>query len=322
MKLPPLKIVLKTKDEDFLIASWLEYYKNLVGEENIIVYDDNSTSEHVLNTYKKYKNIDFRKIPKDFAHIDRLHAYRKLHQEMQQTCMYYAILDTDEFLCFFDYAEKTIDNTKLLDFILNNSHRDAFPTTWIFNLYDGSDFPQLTDVTNFNLQLNKVNVELGKIIASSSGAAGVNIGHNGCAGTHAPKKVKMQACPELLLLHINNANWESRIKSKINLAKNFGAKFNTIEELLKQIENKSKKTYYDIEIFEYYTNKENFLKNKTATRITDHPVMTSNVFASWIDGQRVSKTSFTGFNFDLRSHICNLFSKNFNKPAKFKFVAS
>lgn len=322
MKLPPLKIVLKTKNEDFLIASWLEYYKNLVGEENIIVYDDDSTSEYVLDIYKKYKNIDFRRIPKDFAHIDRLHAYRKLHQEMQQTCMYYTILDTDEFLCFFDHTEKTINNAKLLDFILNNSHRDAFPTTWIFNLYDGTDFPKLTDVTNFNLQLNKVNIELGKIIASGNGAAGVNIGHNGCAGTHAPKKVKMQACPELLLLHVNNANWESRIKSKINLAKNFGAKFNTIEELLEQIKNKNKKTYYDIEIFEYYTNKENFLNKKTANKTNNHPVMTSDVFASWIESRGAAKTSFTGLNFDLYSHISGLFCKSFNKPAKFEFIVS
>jgi hypothetical protein len=320
MSLPPLKIVLKTKDEDFLIESWLEYYKNLVGEENIIIYDDHSTSTHVLDTYSKYKKVDIRKMPKEFAHFHGLHTYLELREEMKQACMYYTIIDTDEFLCFFDHDKKTIDNSKVLDFISANNHRDVFPTTWIFNMYHGSCFKKLTDVRDFNFELSTVNVDLGKAIASSSGRAGENIGHNISTATNTSNKVKMQSCPELLLLHTNHVNWESRIKTRINFARQAGVKFNSLEELLEQIKNKSKKTYHEIDIFEYYTDREKFFNNKAVKMQHNHMVMTTDVLSSWSNNQAISKTSLTDVNFDLREKINNLFERQFNKPDKFDFV--
>jgi hypothetical protein len=259
-------------------------------------------------------------MPKEFARVDRLHQCSKLQEEMKQACKYYAILDTDEFLCFFDHDKKTIDNSKLLDFISANNHRDVFPTTWIFNMYHGACFKKLTDVKDFNFELSTVNVDFGKVIASSNGRAGKNIGHNISTAKKTQDKVKMQSCPELLLLHTNHVNWESRIKTRLNFAKQDAVKFNSLEELLEQIKNKSKKTYHESDVLEYYTDREKFFNKKAVKMKDNHMVMTTDVLSSWSNGQAKSKTSLTDVNFDLREKINNLFERQFNKPDKFDFV--
>jgi hypothetical protein len=219
MKKSLLKIILKTKDEEFLLETWIEYYSKIVGVENIIIFDDNSTSEKAINIYKKY-NLQIFKRPDYFNSFEEFHHKSKnldVFKQIEDSCEFFAIFDSDEFLCFFDFEKKCIDNTKLLHFIKDNINRLAFPTTWIYNLYS-TDLDSPKDVVNFSFDLNQSSFTEGKIIIKSNLEV-ENIHHNRLC-QYKKDKFPLKACPELFLLHLNNVNLDNRHKSNINHAKN------------------------------------------------------------------------------------------------------
>ena len=313
-----LKIILKTKDEEFLLETWIKYYIKLVGAENIIIFDDHSASQKVLNIYKKYP-IEVREIPKLF-NINALHCHKDLHKEMKDICDYYAIIDTDEFLCFYDYEKDQIDNSKLLPFIQKNNKELAFPTTWIYNLYNGNDIACVEDVVDFDFNLTSSNTRLGKFIASSCGGAGGNIGHNSTINPVGVEKFNLKCFPELFLLHINNANWEHRIKNRINYAANVGEKFDSLEDLLSELKTKEKKPYYENEILWYFTDKNKFLNNKISKNYEKNlPILKTNIIKSFIEDSTCN-TNFLNFLGDKKDFIKNLFKKGFKETEKFNLL--
>jgi hypothetical protein len=313
-----LKIILKTKDEEFLLETWIKYYIKLVGAENIIIFDDYSTSEIVLDLYKKYP-IEVRTIP-NLCNIDGIHCYKELHKEMKDACDYYTIIDTDEFLCFYDYENDRIDNSKLLPFIKQNNDRLAFPTTWLYNLYKGQDYSSVLDVTDFDFNLNIGNTRLGKFIASSCGGAGGNIGHNSTIKSPNSEKFDLKFCPELLLLHINNANWESRIKTKINYARSLGEKFENIQELIEACKAKDKKLFYHSEILGYLTDRENFINKKTSKNYEKNlPILRTNIIKSFIEDLEC-ETNLLNFLENKKEYIRKFFKEGFKQTEKFNLL--
>ena len=43
-----LKILLKTKDDPFFLAQWIDHHLGIVGPGNIIIFDNGSTNSEVL----------------------------------------------------------------------------------------------------------------------------------------------------------------------------------------------------------------------------------------------------------------------------------
>lgn len=327
-----LKIILKTKDEGFLIEPWLRYYSALIGAENIIVYDDYSTLPSVLSVYEKYSNsVDIRKLPQDqhmtrkipkehhqVSKVDRLHTFNPLKEELKDSCDYYTILDTDEFLCFFNYEKQEVDNSMLMAFIKDNSDRNAFLTSWINNVYYGADFTSIFDVTNFNLRT--VNPRLGKSIVTASGEAGGNITHNISLGFR-DKKIPLKFSPELLLLHLQDVNWESRILSRINFAKSFDLEFKDIPELLElcRLEGTVFPSYMKKDLLGYYEDKENFLIRKSgASRSANLPILRTDILEASIFGKK-STSSFLNFDENFAEYLTGKFKEGFKETNKFLF---
>jgi hypothetical protein len=50
----PIKIVLKTKNDRFLIDRWIRHHSKIVGLENLIIYDNMSDDHEVLSVYREY----------------------------------------------------------------------------------------------------------------------------------------------------------------------------------------------------------------------------------------------------------------------------
>ena len=101
-----LKIILKTKNEGLLLERWLRHYLDIVPEgEPIIVLDHMSTDQDVWDIYGRYA--DRILLIRYDGHVDSAHSLAKfgdLYRAVWDSCAFYALLDTDEFLYFHDGA--------------------------------------------------------------------------------------------------------------------------------------------------------------------------------------------------------------------------
>ena len=251
--------MLKTKDEEFLLELWLKYYINLIGKENIIVMDDSSTSKKIVDLYKKY-NVEVKQNPySDDPDKIHIHWVKENKKYIENECYFFAIFDTDEFLCFFDFEQNQIDNSKLLPFLMENKNNTAFTTTWIINSCIGKSFSQPEDVLDFNFTIHKKYTENGKIIANTSSSIG-NVGHNISAmRSITDKRDEIYCTPNLFLLHLQHVNFRSRFLTMLNhlkTKKHKHLKFDTVEELQNILKQKDYKSlnYTESYVLHYLNN--------------------------------------------------------------------
>src|SRR4051794_33813502 len=52
----PLKVVLKTRNEVYLLRKWIDHHLPIVGPHNIIIMDNGSDSDEVLSIYSEFKD--------------------------------------------------------------------------------------------------------------------------------------------------------------------------------------------------------------------------------------------------------------------------
>jgi hypothetical protein len=302
----------------------LQYHIKLVGLDNIIVVDNFSKSQKVWDLYEKY-NVKVMTTPWESS--ERIHyipLFPELHKILQETCYFFTIIDTDEFLCFFDYEKDCIDNANLLNFISNNLHRNGFPTSWIFNVFYGKDFLDPKDVINFDFNLKNQNILGGKFIAPSSGSGGNIVIHNrSCGQERADKMIPnftLQSCPELFLLHIRHSNFESRMKTNLNYAKlNSVNKFKELNNLLQELKNKEKNKlrHYEKELLDFYFDKDLFYKKRTTENIDKIPLMETDIIKNFIENNKIN-TNFNNWilDKDKKSSIIELTKKSFKEETK------
>jgi hypothetical protein len=120
------KIILKTKNEDDLIDIWIRYYYKMVGKENIIIFDNNSTSHKVLDVYKEHsiKTIQI-KSPNS---IHSYHNNKNFYDDLFTNCDWFSILDTDEFLCV--YKNGVFSAEGVLE-LLASSDKQVLGSIWL-----------------------------------------------------------------------------------------------------------------------------------------------------------------------------------------------
>jgi hypothetical protein len=130
----PLKILLKTKNEDLLLQRWIDHHAKIVGEENLIIFDHFSDSETVKEIYRKYENRLTISTFRGF--VDAVHnatLWPELYESLKQSCNYFAFLDTDEYLVWANATEVRAD-TSIVDRLLSGNSPNAFPSTWLRNI--------------------------------------------------------------------------------------------------------------------------------------------------------------------------------------------
>jgi hypothetical protein len=94
-----LKIVLKAKNEAYLIDSWVAHHAAIVGYENIIILDCGSTDSEYL--HKLSILADRILVLSYFLYYDDIHwigANLHLYDLIARNCRYLTVLDADEFL--------------------------------------------------------------------------------------------------------------------------------------------------------------------------------------------------------------------------------
>ena len=104
-----LKIVLKTKDEIELLDGWLRWHVDICGANNIIVFDHGSTLPRIAEIYRAYPDL---KVCRYQGHLDSVHhrpSFSSTYKSLEEFSLYYAFLDTDEFVTLaleFEHARQ------------------------------------------------------------------------------------------------------------------------------------------------------------------------------------------------------------------------
>lgn len=99
----PLKIVLKTKNEREFLRPWIALHARIAGPGNLLVFDNGSTDPEVLAVLRDFAETGVVARFGGFHNdLHRPAAYPELYEALRQSCDYFAILDTDEFLAWMD----------------------------------------------------------------------------------------------------------------------------------------------------------------------------------------------------------------------------
>ena len=98
-----LKLVLKTKNNAFFLERWIQHHLKIVGDQNLIIFDNMSSDPAVFDVYRRYASqiiiIHYKQYhlllhnPNEFYYF-----YKALYESSD----FYAFLDVDEFLYLFD----------------------------------------------------------------------------------------------------------------------------------------------------------------------------------------------------------------------------
>jgi hypothetical protein len=129
----PFKIVLKTKNESHFIEEWIDHHAKIVGLQNLIIFDNMSTSPEVLEFYDRLPD-DVVVVRYDGFHnlVHVVEVFPELYAALAGSCTFFSIIDTDEFLMMVD-SKKRATAQDVLPFMLANGQTEAFPGTWLVN---------------------------------------------------------------------------------------------------------------------------------------------------------------------------------------------
>ena len=211
-----LKILLKTRNEHLLIERWLAYYLNILGPAcRIIILDNMSTDESVFAAYARFAD-NIILIQYD-GNVDTAHSparFGGLYSAVRASCGFYALLDTDEFLCLYD-GHSVVRDRRILSFLEERGEAKLFPSLYLHNLYGRADafFFEPEQLRSYHLHgkpvLNAAVMEKSLTLA---------VGHT----MDVPIAFFDQAPSGLMLLHLTNFSREQRIRANMQKLASFG----------------------------------------------------------------------------------------------------
>jgi len=280
------KIILKTKNEYNLIDLWIQYYSKLVGKENILIFDNNSTDHRIFDIYNHH-SIQVQNIPKN---PDSIHLYwwnKNFYEEIFASSDWFAVLDTDEFLC--SYKDGVFSVEGVLDILKNSSNNKILGSIWLSHMHSGKS------IEYFKVNTDKHNIYAGKAIIGTSYPLLRDIiyGHNAsCINQNGDIDAELSS--GLVLLHLDRIDPESRIQNCIDMVlqsiRGQSTEEQEIFSALQQLKNNGNlddktflyKDYNHIqmngihklrEVQLYYRDKENYLRTFYSTQ--DHYIRTN-----------------------------------------------
>jgi len=237
-----LKIVLKAKDEIDLIDHWIHHHESIVGRENLVILDCQSTSQSYLDKLHHYsKDILVLNYRKYYDSIHTTRSNKKFYEFLSREAKYVTVLDADEFLVG---KENDALSGKYVQSILEQFSGKVLPATWldaVLHLPVGTDHGFDSQISlDINFGRIKNNTVAGKSIAASSCLFDIDhLGHN----LHV-KKVKDNINPndffKLFVIHCKTDSVTQNAKRAVHHLVSRNALSNggeATEEALKKIIN-------------------------------------------------------------------------------------
>ena len=103
-----IKVFVFTKNEYDMIEDFIKFYGELFGYENVVVIDNRSTNEKVLDVYKKYLPLGLVNLYTEGRNMQNHSAIMTEYMRtFKDHCDFVIPLDTDEFMFFISGGELT-----------------------------------------------------------------------------------------------------------------------------------------------------------------------------------------------------------------------
>lgn len=205
-----LKILLKTKNDRWLLNEWISHHANICGICSLIVFDNDFDNQEVLDTYNRLG--DDLLVFKFSGHHNNLHFVDKnpqLYELLAQSCNYFIFLDTDEFLFWIDADGKYF--SQFTDRLSNaiEPNYDFLGGIWLPNVawdasryWVGDDYKILID-----------GVKWGKPLLKASAVKPAFVNHN----VQAFQSGLLPApCASFFIQHRHRLFLEQRMMSNVN----------------------------------------------------------------------------------------------------------
>lgn len=117
----PLKIVVKGRDEVELTRGWIEHHASIVGLENLLVIDNNSSLPEVFDIYESFgPTLNWFSFLGNHNSVHYASYLPELHRALAESCRFAAFIDMDERLIGFSNDEWIADD-KLVNRLLNTN---------------------------------------------------------------------------------------------------------------------------------------------------------------------------------------------------------
>lgn len=205
-----LKIVLKTKNDPFLLREWIEHHARIAGHENLVIFDNGSSDPAVAGIYAEFK--DRVLIVRYGGFVDDLHkvfAFGELYAALRSSCARYAFLDTDEFLVWIDRDGTFLDGGGAAERILQHPGVPVLPGTWLSNVVGHRNRFWLKPDGGGLID----GLKWGKPLVSSDVDVSGYINHN-CQldAAHYGGRFVLQC----FVLHLNRLSFRQRVSSNMN----------------------------------------------------------------------------------------------------------
>jgi len=235
-----LKIVLKAKDENDLIDYWIQHHVSIVGKENLVILDCQSTSQSYLDKLHSYsKDILILNYRKYYDSIHTTRSNKKFYEFLGREAKYVAVLDADEFLVGKD---KDALSGEYVQRILGQFTGKVLPASWLDAILHLPPESICCSDSQISLDVNfgriKNNTVAGKSVADSRSLFDIDhLGHN----LHV-KKVKDNINPsdffKLFVLHCKTDSVSQNAKRAVHhlLSRNaLSSESDATEDTLKEI---------------------------------------------------------------------------------------
>ncbi|MDR2055848.1 MAG: hypothetical protein LBQ10_08290 [Desulfovibrio sp.] len=208
------KIVTKTKNENFFIEKWIRHHIKILKNTKLIIFDNMSTDEYVIDIYKKYeRNIILVKFDGFMDAIHMAHLFMPLYKALSRSSIFFTIIDSDEYLYLYD-GNTIVSDCSVTAFLKDNQNAHFFAPCWMDNINADEN---LFSFDPRNLWL----FHLGKPIVNSKIIPKFEIALSkyNCPILHhtkdLPLSVHGEAPTRFLLLHLKNLNRYQRIRANM-----------------------------------------------------------------------------------------------------------
>jgi hypothetical protein len=202
------KILLKIKDDHFFFDRWVRHHASIVGMENIVIFDNMSTSKKLEDLYQSYgDSLNIFRFSGFHNKIHRVNEFSELYESLKLSCQYFQFLDSDEYLVYIDSDGAVCHGPAIVDKIVATG-ASVNPASWLENVR-GCDHRFWWDMRQ-NHPL--IGLRSGKPIISSNAAVKGLINHNWqvCCDQYESK-----SSTNFFVLHLKRLSIDQRIKTNI-----------------------------------------------------------------------------------------------------------
>jgi len=215
------KVMCVTKDEHDLIEPFILFYGTIFGYNNIVIIDNGSTDQRVLDVYKKYPLIDITVDPFPFTEVtDKMTSYILSHKGK---CDWMLLMETDEFLYW--EGDDVIDEEKVRNYIETLPCQSRFGKVYSSVVSPDAEFicPPM-EITKFSKPVED------KVIIKMSTFERMDLWPH-----HTVPPETENITERLCLLHFHNTGQKRHIERTLSLLKGYGY-INGTEPIEEQIQ--------------------------------------------------------------------------------------